>query len=187
MKQIKTYSGKEPYVFFSYAHANSDRVLPVIEILDQKDYRLWYDAGIQAGSNWPEIVASHLLNSRMVLFFISERFLKSQNCSREVNYAVAEKKDMYCIFLEDVKLPEDMAMQLSVVDKLCAWDLDEKQIAQKIIEKIGNEYLGDGITGYETAEKKNASVNIWRIISIIFVSLFLLLAGFVFSIPVLVP
>ncbi|MBR4471524.1 MAG: TIR domain-containing protein [Erysipelotrichaceae bacterium] len=181
MQHFKTYSGKEPYVFFSYAHANSDKVLPVIEILDQKNYRLWYDAGIEAGSNWPEVVASHLLNSDTVLLFVSDRFLKSQNCAREVNYAVSERKKMYCIFLEDVKLPEDMAMQLSTVEKLYAFDMNERQIAEKIIEKIGEEYLGDGVTGYEKAEKKGTSANIWRIISIVFASLFLLLAGSVFA------
>ena len=177
-ERIKIYSGSDPYVFFSYAHANSDKVYPVIRKLDEEKYRLWYDAGIEVGANWPEVVASHLLHSGTVLFFVSERFLKSQNCMREVNYAVSEKKRMYCIFIEDIKLPEDMAMQFSTVEKLHAENLSPEEIKDHIVTFLGKDYLGDGITGYEQIEKKKASVNIWRILSIVFAEL--LLASLVF-------
>ena len=180
-KIYKTYSGYEPYVFFSYAHKDADKVLPIICMLDDKNYRLWYDAGIEVGVNWPEAVASHLLNSKKVLFFISENFLKSQNCLREVNYAVSEKKDMYCIFVEDVELPKDMAMQLSTVDKYNAYDKSVENTTDNIITKLGKDYLGDGVTGYEKIEKENASVNKWRILSIIFASLLLIMGILIFG------
>lgn len=170
---LKTYNGDEAYVFFSYAHANSEKVLPIIEQLDKANYRLWYDNGIEAGANWVEVVASHLLNSKTVIFFISGEFLKSQNCIREVNYAVAERKQMYCIFLDDSKLPKDMAMQLSTTDKYPAADRDPKETAQNIIDYIGTEYLGDGISGYVAERKKKKSVNIWQVLSVIFALLFL--------------
>ena len=65
------YSGAEPYVFISYAHADADRVLPVIGELNAERLRLWYDAGIRAGTAWPEVVASHLLHAGAVVFFLS--------------------------------------------------------------------------------------------------------------------
>ena len=166
-RTYKTYSGNRPYAFFSYAHADSAKVLKVVDELDSRNYRLWYDAGIEAGVNWPEVVATHLLDSKTVLLFLTERFLRSQNCRRELNYAVAEKKRMYCIFLEDLKLPEDVAMQLSTVETLDGKDLDEKQISDRICEALGEEYIGDGIEGYEKSEKKDSSANRWRILSII--------------------
>ena len=171
-----TYSGSDPYVFISYAHKDMQKIMPVIERLNNDKYRLWYDAGIEAGANWPEVVASHLLNSKTVVLFISESFLKSQNCRREVNYAVSEKKDMYCVFLEKTDLPQDMAMQLSTVEKLYASDMTGEQIADDIERKIGNDYLGDGVTGYEKSEERKTSLNIWRLISII-LALLLLLSG----------
>ena len=69
MKQYRTYSGSDPYLFISYAHRDSDRVLPFIGMLDRDSYRVWYDAGINVGTAWPEVVASHLLNSGKVIFF----------------------------------------------------------------------------------------------------------------------
>ena len=62
MKQYRTYNGNAPYLFVSYAHKDAERVLPFIEELDRNNYRLWYDAGINVGTNWPEVVASHLLS-----------------------------------------------------------------------------------------------------------------------------
>lgn len=177
-KILKTYNGKEAYVFFSYAHANSNSVLPIIEQLDKANYRLWYDNGIEVGANWVEVVANHLLNSKIVILFISKEFLKSQNCIREVNYAVAERKQMYCVFLDDSTLPQDMAMQLSTIDKYYAINKDPNEIAQNIITYVGNEYLGDGISGYEVDNQKKDSKNIWRILSIIFAILFLSISIF---------
>lgn len=173
-KIIKTYSGNKPYAFFSYAHVDSKRVLKIIEHLDERNYRLWYDAGIEAGANWPEVVANHLRDSKTVLLFVSEGFLKSHNCQRELNYAVAEKKELYCIFLEELKLPQDVAMQLSTVKKLEGFQLSEDDIAEKIEEKLGNDYIGDGIEGYEKNEKKDSVTNKWMILSMILFGLLFL-------------
>lgn len=179
MKQYKTYNGSAPYLFVSYAHKDSDRVLPFIEELDKENYRLWYDAGINAGSNWPEVVASHLFNSKKVIFFISENFLNSQNCIREVNYAVSERKEMLCVLMNDIKLSEDLSMQLSTVEKIIMASFPETAI--KIKTELGLSLIGDGLEGYEAIDRKDASRNIWRIISIIFASLFVISIVFIFG------
>lgn len=179
MKQYKTYNGNEPYLFISYAHRDADKVLPFIEELDKDNYRLWYDAGINVGANWPEVVASHLLNAKKVVFFISKAFLDSQNCLREVNYAVAERKDMLCVLMDDIRLPEDMAMQLSTVRKIKMTSL--KETMELIKEELDMSFIGDGISGYEQIGRNRSSANIWRIVSIIFASLFLISAIFIFG------
>jgi Leucine-rich repeat (LRR) protein len=179
MKQYKTYNGNAPYLFVSYAHKDSERVLPFIEELDRNNYRLWYDAGINVGANWPEVVASHLLNSSKVIFFISENFLKSQNCIREVNYAVAERKDMLCVLMDEIKLPEDLSMQLSTITKISMSSFPET--LEKVKKELGPSLIGDGIEGYETTQRSNASANLWRIISLVFASLFIIAAIFIFG------
>ena len=63
-KQYRVYNGGEPYGFISYAHKDAARVLPVIAALSWDRFRLWYDAGIEAGDNWPEVVADHLRTAR---------------------------------------------------------------------------------------------------------------------------
>ena len=109
---MRIYEGKENYIFVSYAHKDSDRVVPIIEALDDAGYRVWYDAGIEAGSEWPENVAEHLCNSKVVLVFLSQNALNSQNCTREIHFAVAERKEILVVYLQELNLTAGMRMQL---------------------------------------------------------------------------
>ena len=174
-----TYSGTAPYGFISYAHADADRVLPVIGALGADRYRLWYDGGIEAGTNWPEVVASHLSHAGAVVFFLSARFLRSQNCVREVHYAVAERKAMILVYLEPVALPEDLAMQFSTAAVIRGEDFDSLRIARETEELLGPAFLGDGVSGYEAASASRQRRNGWHGASILFASLFLLTVLFV--------
>lgn len=106
------YEGKEKYIFVSYSHKDTARVLPIIEALQKKGFRVWYDGGIEAGTEWPEYVAEHLVGSEVVLVFLSQNALGSQNCTREINFAVAKRKNMLVIHLEEVTMTLGMEMQL---------------------------------------------------------------------------
>ena len=101
------------YVFISYAHKDADKVLPVLRMLEENGVRFWFDAGIEAGADWPKTVAGRLRASGCVAVFTSGNFARSQNCTRELNFAVAEKKPLIRIDLDGKTLPEDIAMQLS--------------------------------------------------------------------------
>ncbi len=59
-RYFKPYEGSRPYVFISYSHRDSDRVLDIISELDRRKLRLWYDEGIPAGSDWPKNIESHM-------------------------------------------------------------------------------------------------------------------------------
>ena len=63
---IPAYEGKEPYIFVSYAHKDSPAVFHIVEQLSARGYRIWYDEGIEPGSEWPEYIANHLLGAEMV-------------------------------------------------------------------------------------------------------------------------
>jgi hypothetical protein len=47
---IPAYEGKEPYIFVSYAHKDSPAVFHIVEQLSARGYRIWYDEGIEPGS-----------------------------------------------------------------------------------------------------------------------------------------
>ena len=175
----KTYSGTDPYMFISYSHADVDLVLPVIGALDGDLFRQWYDAGIEAGTNWPEVVASHLLHAGIVVFFLSARFLASQNCIREAHYAVSERKPMICVYLEQLELPSDLALQFSTATIIHAENSTPERVAGELEMLLGTAYLGDGVTGYESVYVNQGKKNIWRVVSIIFASFFLLTLLFV--------
>lgn len=105
---------KEKYIFISYAHKDSDTVVPIIKALSEK-YNIWYDDGIEAGSEWPEYIADKLSESDTVIAFVTKNALKSHNCKREINFALDENKDMIIVYLEEVELTRGMKMQLGML------------------------------------------------------------------------
>jgi TIR domain. len=175
-KQYRVYNGGEPYGFISYAHKDAARVLPVIAALSRDRFRLWYDAGIEAGDNWPEVVADHLRRAGTVVFFLSRRFLHSQNCVREVHYAVDRRKPMIAVYLEPLELPSDLAMQFSTATVIQGAEAAPEAIAAEAEGLLGPGFLGDGVTGYETVRIHKPQKNPWRTLSLVFLSLFVLTA-----------
>ena len=101
-----------PYVFISYAHLDSNIVLPCIEAMKKSGIELWYDNGIQAGSEWPEYIAEKVVSCTKFVLFVSNAYLQSQNCKRELNFAISQKKNILSIFIEEVHLSPGMEMQL---------------------------------------------------------------------------
>ena len=107
------YEGKKPYIFVSYAHKDSARVFPILEELDRRGYRVWYDDGIAPGSEWPENIAQHLDGCSLTLAFISANSIASANCRREVTFALSKRKPFLGILLEKTAMSLGMEMQLS--------------------------------------------------------------------------
>ena len=117
-KMPVAYNGSAPYVFISYAHADSAKVFPIIQGLQNKGFRVWYDAGIEAGTEWPEYIAEKMDHSSCIIAFISAASLNSQNCRREINYAIDQRKELLTVYLEDVKLSSGMKMQLGTLQAM---------------------------------------------------------------------
>ena len=112
------YKGNEPYIFISYAHKDSDRVLPIIESLAEKGFRVWYDAGIEAGTEWPEYIASHLEKAAAVLAFLSQNAIESNNCRQEINFALNYTRPMLSVYLDELTLTRGLEMRLGLTQSI---------------------------------------------------------------------
>ena len=107
------YEGNEKYIFVSYAHNDADTVFPIVDALMNDGYRVWFDSGIEAGTEWPEYIEEHLMNSHVVLVFMSPSAVESRNCRNEINFALELKKEILVIYLEDTTLLKGMRLQLN--------------------------------------------------------------------------
>ena len=136
----KPYEGNEKYIFVSYCHKDKDKVFPIIEQLVKDGYRIWYDEGIDPGTEWPEIIAQHLNECSAVLAFITENSLNSHNCRREISFALLKKKLFISIILEPVKMSPGIEMQLSATQSIYKYKLDYED---EFYNKINNTSLLD--------------------------------------------
>ena len=107
------YSGEEPYIFVSYAHKDSEVVMRAIALLQQSGFRVWYDEGIDPGSEWPDTIEKYLERSSYFIGFISANALDSNYCKCELHTAFNERKKMLIVYLENIKLEGGLKMQLS--------------------------------------------------------------------------
>ena len=127
------YEGNLPFIFVSYAHKDSREVFDLIEKLAARGYRIWYDEGIEPGSEWPENIANHLLRAEMVLAMITNDSMDSVNCRREINYAMSKGKPLLSVVLEKTEIPAGMELQLSSQQSVLRYNFtDENRFLDKI-------------------------------------------------------
>ncbi|MCD7785553.1 MAG: toll/interleukin-1 receptor domain-containing protein [Oscillospiraceae bacterium] len=133
---FRPYEGNEKYIFVSYAHVDGDIVYPIIERLHDAGFRIWFDEGIEWGSEWSESIAEHLSECEVCIAFHSNASAKSMNCRQEVNYALKEMRSILSVYLEDVKLSKGLDMQLSSYQSTFWYQYqDKEQFIDRLIEK----------------------------------------------------
>ncbi len=162
------------YAFISYAHKDAGKVLPVLRLLEERGVSFWYDAGIEAGADWPKTVAGRLRSSGCVIVFTSSDFARSQNCTRELNYAVSEKKPLINVRLDGKDLPDDISMQLSGVPRIEYKDAGSA--AEGIENALSDSFKGGKYRGADEYKKTGGKkVNGWAIVAAV---LFVLIVSF---------
>ena len=63
-------------------------LMPVyIRKLQSLGFRIWYDSGVPAGSEWDEEIAAHLKRSRCFLSLLTPHSVESKHFKREFSYA----------------------------------------------------------------------------------------------------
>ena len=129
------YEGKEPYVFVSYSHRDSDRVFPIIAALKQKMCRVWYDEGLTPGESWNDSIAEHLLNCSQFIVLISPDSIKSKYVMSEINYALTKDKSIIPVILRKTALPAGLEMMLGTVQFL---DISDEVDINKCVTVISS-------------------------------------------------
>ena len=110
---FEPYNGNEPYIFISYSHKDDCRVAPILERLHKEGFKIWFDDGIDWGSEWPESIAEHLEKCSVFIAFHSENSVVSSNCQDEINFAVSKEKKILSVYLEETELSKGTDLRIS--------------------------------------------------------------------------
>ena len=111
-KKIEVYEGDLPYIFVSYSHLDSNIVLPIIKELSSRGFRVWFDQGIQAGTEWPQYIAEHIDGCDCVLVCLSKNAEDSVNCRNEINLSCELNKKIIVVRLEEYQMSLGVRLQL---------------------------------------------------------------------------
>lgn len=126
-RKPKLYEGKEPYIFISYSHKDETCVWKIIETMNESGFRIWYDDGVHPGTEWDKIIADHIINASYFISFISENYLRSDNCKDELNFARDKHIKRLPCYLEKVELPTEMEMRLGRLQNIGWYQFDHKE------------------------------------------------------------
>ncbi len=118
MERIIPYKGDAPYVFISYAHRDKEIVMPIVLKMQEAGFRVWFDEGIDPGTEWDDVIAARIEGCGYFLAFISQNYLASENCKDELNYSRDIDKHRLLVYLEEVMLPGGMAMRMNRIQSV---------------------------------------------------------------------
>lgn len=110
-KRSVPYYGGKKYIFLSYAHQNREQAFSFVYRLQRDEFRVWYDEGIDPGTEWADNIAEKIENSNCFLALISKEYIQSENCRDELSYAHENGIKTLLVFIEDVELPSGIKLR----------------------------------------------------------------------------
>lgn len=131
--QPDIYEGKDPYIYISYHPSDRERVLAVLEQLDNRGFRFWLNDGITPGMDADEVIAEHIESSDFFIAFLSGAYLASLDTVDELNFSRDVGKDYLLVYLEDVKLPYGLDMRFMRAKHVNACAMDPTGICKQLI------------------------------------------------------
>ena len=99
--RFRPYQGSDPYFFVSYAHQETDLAHAYMSWIHQQGFNLWFDDGIHIGTVWRRALAEALDGSSGVVFLCTARSSESENCLRELNFALDRGKPVIVLKLDE--------------------------------------------------------------------------------------
>jgi hypothetical protein len=111
-----------PFLFASYARADSQRVYPVVENLVKNGTSIWIDRHIMGGDDWVVELENRLLSCSGILAFVSRSFIGSKYCGRELRFGDALNKKIIPVFLEPTELSGGMNFILHAIQRVMLTD-----------------------------------------------------------------
>jgi hypothetical protein len=125
-------------VFVSYARANAEAVLPVIEAAKQDGPSFWLDQrGIGAGEGWAGEIVRAIRAAKGVLVMCSKAAFESDHVKREIYLADRYRKRLVPVFIEEAEPPEDFEYFFAGVQSLKLFETPETERAQALTRALG--------------------------------------------------
>ena len=134
---LAAYEGPEPYIFVSYAHTDETLVFAEIRRLQDSGVNVWYDSGIHPGSEWSDAIASAIKGADRFVYFITPRSAASENCRRELNFAIEHNVIALAVQLEPTDVPDGTKLILNNRQSIIKSELSVEQYRDRLGLALG--------------------------------------------------
>ena len=113
LNKPESYRGDDPFAFVAYSHGDNEQIYAEINRITELGFRVYYDDGIHPGHRWREDIAEAIDRAALFIFFISPNSIASEDCLRELNYALEQNRPILAIHLEETELPSGVKLAIS--------------------------------------------------------------------------
>lgn len=134
-RPFAAYTGDDPYFFVSYAHKDAAVVFPELVRLRDLGFNIWYDEGIEPGTEWRDELASAIRGAAGFLFFVTSNSVASENCRNEINFALKLDCALVSIHLTSVDMPDGLVFSLGSRQAILKYELTPEEYVSKL-EKL---------------------------------------------------
>ena len=114
----------QPYLFVSYASADRDRVMPLVDVLVRAGVPVWIDREeIHGGANYGREIGEAIKDAAAFVLMASSLSLASRNVKQEIAVAWEYERPYLPLLLEPVTIPDEVkywltaAQWIEVLDK----------------------------------------------------------------------
>jgi hypothetical protein len=66
--------------------------------------------GVEAGTEWTGALASAIKPAKIFLYFVTPDSTRSENCRKEVSFALEQKLPVIAVHLEETDLPDGLSL-----------------------------------------------------------------------------
>lgn len=156
-------------VFISYSRKDSDVANRIVEALEAAGISCFIDwSGIGGGADFPEILSSAILDSRLFLLVGSEQAYQSEFTIKEVTFALNRKGSQFIfpLIVDRQPLPTHLEFLLSNINwrELTSRYRIEKELVADIKRKLDNPHAGETL---QQKERRSVRTLIWSILAFI--------------------
>jgi TIR domain len=120
------------FVLVGYAHEDKALAYPELLRIRSLGIQVWYDEGIEPGSEWPEAIANALKRAAAFVVLITPAAVASRNVRNEISLALSWGKPFFAIHLVRTELPPGLELQMGVVQAIMRWQMDDSAYARKL-------------------------------------------------------
>ena len=129
-------------VFLSYSRSDQQRVLELAEKLRASGVSLWIDqGGLDAASLWSEQIVNALESAKVLLLFVTEAAVHSDNVAKEVMLVSERKGHILPVYLEPTVITPTLKYQLAGIQHIECFKGSDSEAGLKAIlrslERLG--------------------------------------------------
>ncbi len=126
-----------PYLFISYASADRDRVLPLVDALQRAGVAVWLDRdGIHGGANYGREIAAAIKDAAALILMTSPLSLASRNVRQEIALAWEYERPYVPLLLEPVAIPDDVKYWLTAAQWVEVLDRPEQDWLPQVLAAL---------------------------------------------------